>query len=176
MPVPEPATPPHRWALSDTGRAAARRLGPLLPSDALLVASDEPKAVQTLVAARPSAPVVRDARFAEVRRDEPYHGDYRARRLAYLRGDSDPRWEPPDAVVARFDAGVTEHLRSAAGRSLVVATHGMAMTLWLAARGMLPDPAAFWSALGLPDAYAVDVAAGTVSRLGPPAGFRPGRL
>ena len=43
----------------------------------------------------------------------------------------------------------------------------MAMTTWLAAQGLLASPRDFWSSLRLPDAFAVDLAAGTVARLAP---------
>jgi broad specificity phosphatase PhoE len=44
MPAVDPAADPATWPLSDQGRAAARDLAPILPADALLQASDEPKA------------------------------------------------------------------------------------------------------------------------------------
>jgi hypothetical protein len=46
----------------------------------------------------------------------------------------------------------------------VVASHGMAMTVWLTAAIGLEDPIGFWSELRFPDALAVDLAAGTVRR------------
>ena len=55
-------------------------------------------------------------------------------------------------MIARFDAGIRHWRSEARGRPLVVATHGMAMTLWLTALG-LEDPEAFWSDLRLPDVF-----------------------
>lgn len=46
MPAVDPATDPATWGLGPEGRAAAAALD--LPTDALLVASDEPKAIETL--------------------------------------------------------------------------------------------------------------------------------
>ena len=63
-----------------------------------------------------------------------------------------------------FDAGINDHWVRAAGRPLVVASHGMAMTLWLTARIGLDAPGAFWSSLRLPDVLAVDLVARTVAR------------
>jgi hypothetical protein len=51
------------------------------------------------------------------------------------------------------------------GRALVVASHSMAMTFWLTARVGLDAPDQFWSALRLPDAFAVDFTARSVARL-----------
>jgi broad specificity phosphatase PhoE len=144
MPAVLPAVPPERWSLSDEGRAAARQLATLLPADAVFVASDEPKAAETL----PSAQL--DARFREVRRTEAFSDDFAVARRSYVDGAALPGWEPRESVVARFSAGL-----SAYGRPLVVATHGMALTVWLAATIGLADPGAFWADLRFPDAIAV---------------------
>lgn len=60
----------------------------------------------------------------------------------------------------RFD----EHT-GATDRPVVVATHGMTLTLWLTATIGLGDPGAFWAGLGLPDALVVDRVARTVTAL-----------
>jgi broad specificity phosphatase PhoE len=152
MPAVSPDVPPERWPLDDGGRRAAAALD--LPPDALLVSSTEPKARQTL---EPAGPVVVDARFDEVARDEPFDGDYRARRRAYVGGTDHPGWEPRERVVARFAAGVGEWLERAGGRTLVIGTHGMAMTLWLASVTELTDAAGFWDGLRLPDVFELDL-------------------
>lgn len=163
MPAYERGVPAHKWPLSRDGLAAARRLTRQMPSDAWLVASDEPKAWQTL---EPAGEVTQDARLGEVRREgEPWDGPFRELRQAYVDGVDHTGWEPRAGVVARFDAAVEDHLVRAAGRSLVVASHGMAMTLWLTARVGLTSPGKFWSSLRFPDAVAVDLAAGTVDSL-----------
>jgi broad specificity phosphatase PhoE len=161
MPTLSEVTPPELWELDATGRSAAALLAGLLPTAALLVSSEEPKARQTL---EPAGDVLTDPRFNEVTRDEPYAGDYRSRRRAYLAGADHPTWEPRPQVIERFDAGITHWTARAAGRPLVVATHGMALTLWLATVADLPDPAAFWSGLGLPDLFEVDAATRTATR------------
>ena len=159
MPAVRPEVPPEEWVSSDEGRAAARRLATLLPADAVLVASDEPKAAQTL----PTA--VRDARFREVRRQEAFSDDFAVARRSYVEGAPPAEWEPYESVVARFDSGVSDY--TVDGRPLAIATHGMAMTVWLTARISLADPGSFWAALRFPDAIEVDLSARTWRRLAP---------
>jgi broad specificity phosphatase PhoE len=114
-----------------------------------------------------------DERFNEVTRDEPYDGDFRARRRAYLAGTDYPGWEPRDQVVARFTDGVRFWTAQADGRSLVIASHGMAMTLWLTAAVGLTDAGAFWAGLRLPDLLTVDVTGKQITRsvYGGPSGL-----
>jgi broad specificity phosphatase PhoE len=161
MPVVDPATPPESWTLSDDGLSAAAAMR--LPSPAYLVASEEPKAYQTLGS---FGPVIRDARLGEIRREgEPFHGNFRELRYEYVSGADHPGWEPRADAVARFDAAVAFHLAQAGDRPLVLATHGMVLTLWLTARTGLAAPGEFWSALRFPDALAVDLVASTWRRL-----------
>ncbi|GIH06618.1 hypothetical protein Rhe02_46850 [Rhizocola hellebori] len=158
MPVVEPLMLPDRWVLSDEGRAAAGRL--VFPQGATLVASGEPKAIQTLEHA---GPVISDTRFNEVHRVEAFGDDFRVVRRAYVDGVDHPDWERRAEVVARFD----EAIASYPDRPLVVASHGMAMTVWLTARIGLDDPGEFWADLRLPDALAIDLDARSWSRLTP---------
>ncbi|GAA4039876.1 hypothetical protein GCM10022248_02570 [Nonomuraea soli] len=160
MPAFTPDVAPHEWELSDEGRERARELMARLPAPAHLVSSAEPKAWQTV-----GGSAARDGRFNEVGRDEPWGGDFRERRLAYVSGADHPGWEPRQEVAGRFDAGIREHLEAAGGGPVVVATHGMAMTVWLAARIGLPDPGEFWSGLRFPDAHVVDLDAGVARRV-----------
>ena len=115
MPAYGPQRPPHEWELSASGRRAAQSLRRVLPPDAVLIASPEPKARQTL---EPCGPVVTGRRFAEVERDEPYEGDFRSRRLAYVTGTDHAGWEPRAEVIARFAAGVRFHLARASSRTI----------------------------------------------------------
>lgn len=161
MPVVDPATPPESWSLSGDGMSSAAALA--LPMPAYLVASEEPKAYQTLAS---FGPVARDARFGEIRREgEPFHGNFRELRLAYVEGADHVRWEPRADAVARFDAAVLEHAARTGDRPLVVATHGMVLTVWLTARLGLTAPGEFWADLRLPDALAVDLVAKSVARI-----------
>jgi broad specificity phosphatase PhoE len=141
------------------------------PSDAYLVASTEPKAIQTLA---PSGPVVQDERFGEVRREgEPFSGNFQELRLAYVSGTDHRLWEPRLDAVRRVESGITDHLARAGGRPLVVASHGMVMTVWLTARIGLDSPGAFWSALRLPDVFAVDLDGHSVERVASTEASRP---
>jgi broad specificity phosphatase PhoE len=161
MPDHGPHRPARDWHLSPDGWAAAHALCELLPPDARLVASSEPKAIETL---QPAGPVVSDPRFDEISRVEAYDDDFRRNRRAYVNGTDLPDWEPREHVVRRFDAGVREHAEAASG-PLVLASHGMAMTLWLTATIGLHDPGDFWAGLGFPDAHRVDLTTHRISRL-----------
>jgi broad specificity phosphatase PhoE len=162
MPALDPEIPPEHWELDAAGRRGAETLKHVIPPDAMLVSSQAPKARQTLEA---TGYVFTDTRFNEIARNEPYHGDFRARRRAYLAGADHPGWEPREQVVARFDAAIKHwHLR-AAKRPLVVATHGMAMTLWLADAIDLADPTCFWGDLRLPEVFEVNLATRTSDRV-----------
>ncbi len=163
MPLVDPATDPATWPLGPDGRAAARRLGRGLPSGAFLVASDEAKAWQTLASAGERG-VLRDPRLREVRRTEQFNDDFRRLRRSYVSGADIPGWEPRLDVVRRFAAAIRAAMERAVRRDVVVASHGMAMTVWLAATLSLADPAAFWADLRFPDILVVDLEAGTVIR------------
>lgn len=162
MPACSAEMPPDCWELSGEGRSAARRLGPVLPSGALLVASAERKAWQTLESL---GPVMRDRRFNEVGRIEEWQGDYLRLRREYVGGADHRGWEPRGNVVERFAAGVSDWLSAARDRDLIIATHGMAMTIWLSSAIGLPDPARFWSDLRFPDAHQVEPEEGKVVRM-----------
>jgi len=162
MPALDPEVLPEHWELDPAGRRGAETLKHVIPPDAMLVSSQEPKARQTL---EPTGHVFTDVRFNEVARNEPYHGDFRARRRAYLAGADHPGWEPRDQVAARLGAGIKHwHLR-AATRPLVVATHGMAMTLWLAYAIDLAEPTSFWDDLRLPDLFEVNLTTRSADRV-----------
>jgi hypothetical protein len=69
MPAYGPDIPATAWKLSSQGWSEARALPRALPVDAVLIASREPKARQTL---EPAGPTQTLERFNEVTRDEPY--------------------------------------------------------------------------------------------------------
>jgi broad specificity phosphatase PhoE len=164
MPQVDPATDPATWPLGADGRAAARRLSRRLPPGALLVASDEPKAWQTLDPDGERG-VLRDARLGEVRRSEEFSDDFRRLRRSYVSGAAVAGWEPRLEVARRFAAAIGAATgRAAGGRHVVVASHGMAMTVWLAQTLPVADPGSFWADLRFPDALIVDLQAGTVTR------------
>jgi broad specificity phosphatase PhoE len=164
MPAFGPDVPAHAWELGEDGRREALALCASLRAEApqaMLAASAEPKAWQTLA---PAGEARRDPRFNEVSRVEPWEGEFRRLRREYVDGTDHLEWEPRATVAHRFDTAVAEHLDAADGRPLIIATHGMAMTVWLTARIGLPDPGAFWADLRFPDAHRVDLGRGTVVR------------
>nr|WP_221377471.1 hypothetical protein [Actinoplanes polyasparticus] len=124
------------------------------------MASTEPKAAETLrAAAIGGGPVLQDAGFDEVRRPHEWRDDHRERARAYVGGATHPGWEPQPHVAARFTAAIARHAALAGAGPLVVGTHGMALTTWLAARSLITDPpGAFWAALTFPDVVTVDLA------------------
>jgi broad specificity phosphatase PhoE len=150
MPAASAEVAAREWPLTAEGEAAAARLR--LPAGAVLAASDERKAAHTVELACPGAKVRIDADFGEVRRPGEWVDDHRERARAYVEGERHPGWEPHEQVVARFEAAVGRC--AAPGRVLVVGTHGMAATLWVASRRLI-DPGAFWAALGFPDVIEV---------------------
>jgi broad specificity phosphatase PhoE len=169
MPAHGPAGSAAGWELSEQGRRDAESIRGVLPATALLVSSTEPKARQTL---GPAGDVLTDERFNEIQRDEAYSADFRTARRAYVSGADHPGWERRAAVVARFDSGV-RHWRALAGpRPLVIAGHGMAMTLWLSATVNIADPGGFWAGLHFPDVLEVDPDAALVGRPALPWSFQ----
>ena len=148
MPEVDPAADPATWPLSGQGRAAARQIGGRLPAGALLTASDEPKAWQTL---DPDG----DRAVRLYRRLGEYGDRGIHRRLPapapVLRLRCCPRW-----VGAAGPGGPAVRCRRQRGtgagraRDVVLAGHGMAMTVWLVRAVSLRDPGTFWAELRSP--------------------------
>jgi broad specificity phosphatase PhoE len=166
MPYVRPHVDPAAWPLSAAGRMAARQLMAKIPVDSVLVASDEPKAWQTL-SPDGDRHVLRDNRLGEVRRAERFTSDFERVRRDYVGGQDLEGWEPRVQVCQRFAAAVTEAMQAASDRDLVVASHGMAMTIWLNQTISLPDPEAFWADLKFPDLLLVDLPAHSAVKLAP---------
>lgn len=161
MPVISSDHSPELWELSDEGRLAAAALARLLPPEAYLSSSAEPKAWQTLT---PMGEARRDPRFNEVNRmGEPFGGNFRELRRSYVDGVDHRGWESREQVRARFDAAIEEHRALAGAAPLVVATHGMALTLWLTARTGLAGPGEFWAGLRFPHLIRVDLSTNEVT-------------
>jgi broad specificity phosphatase PhoE len=171
MPIIEPEVPTERWHLGPEGRAAASELASAVTGPAYFVASDEPKAIETLQEMAEGLDVHTDRRFGEVRRPHVSSPDfdYHAVARGYLEGVRPEGWETHVEVAERFDAAIAHHAAIAAdqNRSLVVGSHGVAPVIWLASRiSLSPDPAGFWEKLTLPDIVDVDLQAGTAARRG----------
>lgn len=166
MPVVAPEASPETWQLGRAGRTAASELVRRLPLGALLVASDEPKAWQTLDPTGDGQAVLRDRRLGEVRRTEIFSEDFRTARRAYVAGDDRLGWEDRTAVAARMEAAFQQHQAAAGDRALVLAGHGMSITLWLASTVGLADPGHFWDSLLFPELLRVDRRTRTMTRGG----------
>lgn len=167
-PEVEVGVPPSTWPLAEASFEDVRRLSALLwpVNRHLVVASTEPKAIQTAEALG-LGPVRSSGAFDEVGR--PWYddqADHRAATSDYLAGSPVTGWEPLGEAVRRFDEG----LRSLSGPGdVVLATHGTVMAAWLGSTGLASDPFAFWAELRLPDGWEVDLAAGHVWRVGTPS-------
>ena len=160
MAVLDESVHPTDWRLDSDGRAAAVALAETLEIGegiGALVSSTEPKAMETAAAIsrRWSVEVRPDPRLREATR--PWIGPgYRAMAHRYLRGESYDGWEPHAEVAARTAGAVDDAVADAHGRSVVVVTHGLALSLHLSHRlGDGFDPDAFWSCLAFPDAWAL---------------------
>ncbi len=160
MPEASERVAPDSWVLSQAGRRAARLLRGELPAGAVLLASTETKAIETvaLAAGVASSLVRQDPDFSEVARPgEPFDDHHRDRRLAWICGALDAchqGWETWSGAAYRFQRGLD---RVAGCDKMVVGTHGMVMTAWLVETGRLPCEAAgdFWAGLLFPAVHVV---------------------
>ncbi|MEU4425729.1 hypothetical protein AB0F81_34330 [Actinoplanes sp. NPDC024001] len=170
MPAVDPEVPADRWPLAWDSRVAARLLRLHVSHPAYYVSSTELKAAQTMQEIAGAQRVLTDAGLAEVHRPHVWFSDdgYREAALAYAGGSCPSGWEPQAAVIARFDAAVVRHAAAAAaqGRTLIIGTHGLAPTVWMASRYRLdPDPASFWAQLRFPDIVEIDLRTERISCL-----------
>jgi broad specificity phosphatase PhoE len=152
---------PTAWELDDVGRASARALAERLEVGegiGALVTSTEPKSMGTAaeIGAVWGASPVADDRLREAMR--PWIGPgYRAVVHRYLRGELPEGWEPHGDVARRVGGAVRDALEQAAGQTVVVVSHGLALALHLGERlGSEFDREGFWSSLAFPDAWALD--------------------
>lgn len=165
-PGADPAVPRGEWRLDDAGRQAAVELGvvlaPLL-AGRVIVASTEPKAIETVAAVTGRDPQLTDVGFGEV--EHPWidlAAEKHAVSLAYLGGKDVADWEPAPAVVDRFAAA----LDRIEARDVVIGTHGMAAALWTASVVPGVDAPTLWSQLRLPDAWIVDLQSRSMRQAG----------
>jgi broad specificity phosphatase PhoE len=168
-----PDRPASTWALANDVRqeveelaAAMRRLG----ADGV-VASPEPKARGTaeIIAGCLNLSLIVEPAFREQGGDRtPFLSDaafYAAVADHFARRDEVVFGAESSAQAAqRFAAGI-DPARERFGCPIVV-THGRVMCGYLA-RALGVDPHPIWNSLRLPDAYAVDLAAGALERIAP---------
>lgn len=157
-PVVEPGVPPETWELDERAREDCVLLAHALRDleSPAIASSPEPKARQTatVLGLRLGVPVTEDAAFREATRPTEWVEDYRAAAIAYLASGGDSRWEPHTAVVARFAAAIERARKANPGRGLLVVSHGLAITLYLGALGLV-DSIPFWDTLTLPAAWEI---------------------
>ncbi len=138
--VVQPDVPAAQWRLSDVGRARCVSLARMLAEYAptVIVASDEPKAVETAdtVAGGLGLSVETEAGLREHdRADVPYHRDG----AEFERADAE-HW---------FATAVGELLARRPTGNVIVVAHGTVITL-LIARHNRVEPYQCWRRLGLP--------------------------
>ena len=155
-PAIDPLVPASRWPLSPAGQEAvlAVRDAWALPRDAIWRSSPEPKAHATAELLRGRAVEVADDLREAVRPADWHDADEFARLVersyAHPAQPAEPGWEPADATRDRV-AGAVRDLLAGGPEELVLAGHGTAWTLLVAAlTGAAPDRQA-WRALRMPD-------------------------
>ena len=157
-----PDAPAAQWRLSPEGRAGAEALGAerFWADVASIATSPEPKAVATAqrIAAPHGLPLRIEPDLREVERGWAGEG-YRELVRRYLAGEVVDGWEPREQVVGRVRACIDRTVAANAGRAVAVASHGLALTLYVAYLLGLDAAAAFdlWSRLRLPDLAVVDL-------------------
>lgn len=159
-----PGLAPSQWALAADARNEIGRLGSSLDlgTDTVVVASTERKAIETAEALMKPRSADASDRFREVRK--PWFddsADHRAAVQRYFAGEVLSDWEPLAEATRRFEEGVEEHR----DRDVVIVTHGIVMTAWIASATELPDPFQFWTGLRMPDVWEVDLATSRSWRL-----------
>lgn len=172
LPEVEQGVSSKLWGLSEAAREDCVMLAHALPAGiSAIYSSDERKARETadVLALRLGLQVQVDERFAEVDRPAVWDRDYREVATGYLQGVDEEGWEPRERVVRRFDAGVRAALPGPApteGRGyVVVVSHGMAMSLWIASVVPALDIVPFWRSLTFPDAWLIDPEGSTAEHL-----------
>jgi broad specificity phosphatase PhoE len=152
----------HHWSLTEEGRARcttlAQRIQPYQP--AVLVSSEEPKAVQTaqIVADILKLPHEIEVGLHEQRREtEPFHtqAEFEARIRKLLENPSQLVYgeETGDAAYQRFQAAIDSILSRYPNQTVAAVTHGTVLSLFLARVAHI-EPVSFWQNLGMP-AYVV---------------------
>lgn len=162
MPAVDGNASPAAWPLVSEAVVAAGALRLDAASErTVVVSSPERKAVQTcaLAVGASESAVLTDTGLREIDRIESVDAGFRDARRAWIAGRIDERhrgWESPDAAARRFHEALLRH----PGDHLIVATHGMVLTSWLVAQGIVAsggDAIEFWESLRLPDVIALDL-------------------
>ena len=132
------ALPAETWALSEPGIRQARQLAelPFWQDVQIICSSVEPKALQTaqIVAERRSLPVEPVFDLRELRRTEGFVLDYYAAVRQVLENPfkSFNGWEPAGEAQTRILTAIERLWMLHEGETLVVVSHGLVLTLYLA--------------------------------------------
>lgn len=157
-PLRTAGVPADRWPLSDKGRQDARELGSLLARRILpsvVWTSPERRANETAEVVFPASEATLRHQLREVEKPWYESADEHTQAAArYLQGEGVDGWERHEDVIARM-ADLTLEVRSFERIALV--SHGLLLTTWLTNEGALEDPSTFWSDLGMPDAWELDL-------------------
>lgn len=169
QPAIDPDKPPPEWDLCLNGRGAvaalAAALAPIAP--VTLVASLEPKALQTaeIIAGSLGLEVRTDADFGEHRRPSfKFGGDaeFQTRMGAIFAHPNDAVSGDETAEQARKRLATA--LARYPVRPLVAVTHGTVLSIYLA-RLLGRDAYELWRSLRTPDAFVLDQDGGLIKRL-----------
>lgn len=165
-PIFDRAKPPSRWELDPTGAGRLNRLAslPCFAEAYRIVSSSETKADQTAqaIAAIHGLPAVEQYEaLGELYKATLVDNHEQVMTELFLNPDQPvlEGWESAAGALARFRAAVDQLLLDAAGRDLVIASHGTVLSLYLAwLNGQPTVNPADWKAIGMPDLAVVDTA------------------
>ena len=167
--VPEAATPPKLWPLSDDGRRLCRPLANALRMHRLdlLVSSEEPKAIETaeLVAARLRIETKPAPGLDEHRR--PYLPDNFEETMARFFAQPTERIfgeESANEARARFAEAINTVLRDHQGLTTGIVSHGTVIALY-AAPYFHTGAAALWARMQHPSFVVIDTDTGAGLRI-----------
>lgn len=158
--------PAAEWPLTERGRERASALAHTLAARLEITevwSSPERKARETAALAVPGVTAAVWNELVEVGRPWYPTGDkHEAATSEYLTGRDLAGWEPHAEVLHRLQT--IERALPLTG-CVVVVSHGVLLTTWLARAIGLEEPARFWRDMLLPDAWAVDLATRAVERV-----------
>jgi len=169
--------PPDKWELMDNASGAVVKMFNGISADSIdrIYYSPLPKASQTADIISNIYGIVKVERdcLREVERHFPYvdHGTFTRYVDQYLSGHDDGSFERYYDVRERIVSCVTDILRESAGKSVMVVSHGVVITvLYRHLIGTALDPNG-WKTLKMPDLSVIDLDTGMVER-GFYAGYR----
>lgn len=158
--------PAARWPLTGCGRERASALARTLAARSGITevwSSPECKARETAALAVPQMTAVVRNELAEVGRPRyPNAEEHRAATCEHLSGRDAAGWGPRAEVLHRLQR--TERALPLTG-CVVVVSHGVLLTTWLAHAAGLEEAARLWREILLPEARAVDLADRAAARV-----------